>query len=149
MEPLRIQLFGGFVLEHGGRALPPIPSLAGRSLFAYLALNRDRPHGRSRLAGMFWPELAESRARRRLSHALWQIQDALGEFSSQSYVLASPDSLWFNDAAPYLLDTEEFEGYLDRIGLTGRAPPGGGRVPRGFHGRLLRRLGGPPPAAVP
>lgn len=122
MEPLRIQLFGGFVLEHGGRALPPIPSLAGRSLFAYLALNRDRPHGRGRLAGMFWPELAENRARRRLSHALWQIQDALGEFSSQPYVVASADSLCFNEGAPYLLDTEEFEGHLHRIGLTGTRP---------------------------
>ena len=122
MEPLRIQLFGGFLLEHGSRALPPIPSLAGRSLFAFLALNRGRPHARGRLAGMFWPDLTESRARRRLSHALWQIQDALGEISSQPYVLASADSLAFNEAAPYLLDTEEFEGHLHRLGLTGGRP---------------------------
>ncbi len=122
MEPLRIQLFGGFVLEHGSRALPPIPSLAGRSLLAFLALNRDRPHARGRLAGMFWPDLTESRARRRLSHALWQIQDALGEISSQPYVLATTDTLAFNDAAPYLLDTEEFQGHLARLGMTGGAP---------------------------
>ncbi len=121
MEPLRIQLFGGFVLEHGNRALPPIPSLAGRSLFAYLAVSRDRRHARGRLAGMFWPELPESRARRRLSHALWQIQDALGEISAGPYILADASSLSFNEEAPYLLDTEEFEGHLSRLGLTGGA----------------------------
>ena len=75
LEALRIHLFGGFLLERGGVALPPIASRAGRSLFAYLVMHRGPPLQRDLLAGSFWPDLPEGRARRRLSHTLWQIQD--------------------------------------------------------------------------
>lgn len=109
MEPLRIHLLGGFLLEHGTRPLPPIPSRAGRSLFAYLAVHRDRPHQRDYLAGIFWPELSEARARRRLSHVLWQIQDVLGEISGSSYLVATTDTLAFDRSAPRWLDVEQFE----------------------------------------
>jgi DNA-binding SARP family transcriptional activator len=114
MEPLRIHLFGGFLLERGEWALPPIASRAGRSLFAYLVVNRDRPLQRDLLAGTFWPDLPDSRARRRLSHTLWQIQDVVNTDSS-SHLDVTTDTLAFDASTPYWLDVEEF----DRVTSTG------------------------------
>ena len=53
MEPLRVYLFGGFLLERGGNVLPPIASRAGRSLFTYLVMHRNHPLQRDLLAGIF------------------------------------------------------------------------------------------------
>ena len=109
-QPLEILLFGGFTVQRGGGALPPIPSRAGRALLAYLVLNRDRPHQRGRIATLFWPDLPESRGRRRLSHTLWQIQDALGELADGvTHLDVRPDALSFDTSVPYWLDVEEFE----------------------------------------
>lgn len=120
MTELRIHLFGGFFLEREGAALPPIASRAGRSLFAYLVMNRDRPLQRDMVAGSFWPELPESRARRRLSQALWQVQDVVNT-SSVSYTTTTPDTLAFDASTPYWLDVEEFDHAFE-VG-TGPDPP--------------------------
>jgi DNA-binding SARP family transcriptional activator/predicted ATPase/DNA-binding transcriptional ArsR family regulator len=116
VEPLRIHLLGGFLLEQGRRVLPPIPSRAARSLFAYLAVNRDRSHTRDLLAGMFWPDLPETKARRRLSQALWQVQDVLAETSGgEPYLITTGDAVVFNGAAPYWLDVDQFERALASV----------------------------------
>lgn len=109
VETLRVSLLGGFSLETGTGPLPPIPSRVGRSLFAYLVLNRHRAHPREELAARFWSELTEGRARRRLSQTLWQVQDALSEVSAHPYLDATADKVAFDAAAPYWLDVEEFE----------------------------------------
>ena len=59
-------------------------------------LNRDRAHTRDLLAGTFWPDRTESRARRRLSHTLWQVQSVLDEVSDDPFILATPNTLQFN-----------------------------------------------------
>ncbi len=108
MEPLQIHLFGGFLLTRGGVSLPPIASRAGRSLFAHLVMSRDRPLQRDLLAGTFWPDLPEGRARRRLSHTLWQIQDVVNT-DSVSHLDVTADTLSFKVSTPYWLDVEEFD----------------------------------------
>lgn len=108
MEPLRIYLFGGFFLERADVALPPIASRSGRSLLANLVMNRDRPLQRDLLAGVFWPDLPEGRARRRLSHTLWQIQDVVSE-SGACHLSVTPDTICFDTSSPYWLDVQEFD----------------------------------------
>lgn len=117
MEALRIYLFGGFLLERAEIALPPIASRAGRSLFAYLVMNRARPLQRDLLAGSFWPELSEGKARRRLSHTLWQIQDVVNVDGTSHFAVTS-DTLSFDSSSPYWLDVEEF----DRCFESSRSP---------------------------
>ena len=119
MEPLRVHLFGGFLMERDGKALPPIASRAGRSLFAYLVMHRDRPLPRDLLAGSFWPDLPEGRARRRLSHTLWQIQDALGD-GPAPHLATTVDTLAFDTGIPYWLDVEEFDHFFDALGISRR-----------------------------
>ena len=64
----RITLLGQFGLLRDGRPVD-LPSTTGR-LAAVVALSGD--HGRSRLAGMLWPDATEDRARASLRSALWQ-----------------------------------------------------------------------------
>ena len=97
---LQIRLLGGLLLESGGRTLPRIPSRPGRSLFAYLVLNRDREVGRDQLTGLFWPDMPDSQARRRLSQALWQVQTLLSE--------AGLSDLPKTSAAPVRMDITSF-----------------------------------------
>ena len=107
---LQIRLLGGLLLESSGRTLPRIPSRPGRSLFAYLVLNRDREIARDQLTGLFWPDMPDSQARRRLSQALWQVQTLFSEAGlSNSYIQAGANTVRFNPTADYWLDVEEFE----------------------------------------
>ncbi len=109
MAPIRIHLLGGFLLEHDGRNMPPIPSAAGRSLFAYLVTNRDRRHTRDLVAGTFWPDLPEQGARRRLSQAWWQIQTSLQDVKSgHPFIEATLFDVAFV-ATDYWLDIAEFD----------------------------------------
>ena len=114
MDRLHIHLFGGFLLERGGVSLPPIASRTGRSLFAHLVMQPDRPIQRDLLAGTFWPELPDSRARRRLSHTLWQIQDVVNA-PGASHLDVTTDTLAFKASTPYWLDVEEFDRHFSTV----------------------------------
>lgn len=110
---LQAYLFGGFNLESDGHPLPTIPSLAARSLLAYLLTYRQRSHTRTLLVGLFWPDLPEATARRRLSHALWEIRRTLGSLSAdQPCLLTGHESVRFNLALPHWIDVAEFEQAL-------------------------------------
>lgn len=109
MVTLRIYFFAGFHLQREDQPLPAIPSVVGRSLFAYLITYRDQPHTRDLLAGLFWPDVPDANARRRLSQTLWQIRRALDAPPDQPYILSQADTLQLNVEAPYWLDVEEFQ----------------------------------------
>ncbi|MCA9521255.1 MAG: hypothetical protein KC609_09790 [Myxococcales bacterium] len=78
-DRLEISLFGTLTLRRGSEDLPLISSSDAKNLLVFLALNRGRPHPRSVVVGQFWEDLAESRARRALSQALWHLRKALPE----------------------------------------------------------------------
>jgi DNA-binding SARP family transcriptional activator/tetratricopeptide (TPR) repeat protein len=121
---LELTLFGGFALSFEGERLPPIPSRVSRSLLAHLVLLRQ-PVSRDRLVATFWPDMPEARGRRRLSHTLWQIQDALGDLpSGHRYVLARGDTLAFDVDAPHRVDVVEFERRVEPFRPGDGAPPG-------------------------
>jgi DNA-binding SARP family transcriptional activator/tetratricopeptide (TPR) repeat protein len=116
VQPLEVVLFGGFALRRGNDTVPPIPSRVGRSLFAYLVVNRGIPQPRERLVAELWPELSEVRGRRRLSHTLWQLQDALGELpGGSSYLEVRADTLAFNASASLQVDVDAFEQGLEEL----------------------------------
>lgn len=112
MTQLRIHLLGGFHLERHEHPLPAIPSLAARSLLAYLIIHQQRAHTRTLLIGLFWPELPEDKARRRLSQALWQIRRALHNEETPNLLLTQQESVQFNSTTAHWLDVAEFEQNL-------------------------------------
>jgi len=122
---LHVYLFGGLQLRWEDDPLPPIRSRLARSLFAYLITHPDRSHTRDLLAGLFWPDMPDAQARRRLSQALWQIRQALKPLPSpQAYLLADAETVQFNREASYWLDVEAFEGNLREVRETESPPPG-------------------------
>jgi DNA-binding SARP family transcriptional activator len=120
MNGLRIRMFGGLALEVDGEQLPPIASRTGRMLLAYLIGHRHTAPTRDLLAGRFWPETTETQARRRLSHALWQIQSVLGEAGGISdHIEATATTIRFVAGPNTWIDVDEFDGALQSVKAEG------------------------------
>lgn len=112
MSILRIRFFGSLDLERDGRALARFPSRKVRDLFAYLTLNRDTAHSREHLAGLFWGDSDDERARHSLNTALWRLNgvltDGVGD-RGRAQLRITPQEIGFNPAADFWLDVAEFE----------------------------------------
>ncbi len=118
---LCVRLFGSLELAAGkqpgeeitGEEIVSRPnSPQARSLLAYLILHHDRPIPRDRLTGIFWPERSDARARRALSHALWQIRNALGPAASR--LTTDEDTVCFTLCAGDWLDVAVFQDKIER-----------------------------------
>ncbi|MDD5562876.1 MAG: tetratricopeptide repeat protein [Thermoanaerobaculaceae bacterium] len=80
---VRVNLLGGFSLRAGSASVR-LESVKSEALLAFLALEPG-PHARPKMAGLLWPETAETRAARNLRHALWDLRRAFGD--------AAPDAI--------------------------------------------------------
>lgn len=115
-EPvLQVQMLGGFSLSYGGREMDTIPSRQASSLLAFLVLRRARPQTRDLLAGRFWSDLAEDKARRRLSNALWMIGHASRQIGIDGLVRRTSSTIGINPALKVEVDAERFELQLDEL----------------------------------
>src|SRR5512142_715643 len=113
MASLEITLFGPLTAHYNGQPLPGFRYDKVRALLAYLAVERDRPHRRDELVGLFWPDSAEEDARTSLRQALAQLHAALGDSqAAQPVVLASRESVEWNPAADADVDVIAFEEAL-------------------------------------
>ena len=114
MTTLHIRLFGGLILQRDQQTLPaPTPQKAAL-LLAYLLTAHNRTHPRALLAGLFWGDQDERRARRNLSDALWRIRTLLepDRDAAAPVLLFEGDTVRFNPAAPVTHDVRAFEDLL-------------------------------------
>ncbi len=113
MEPdtITVRLLGGFSVRFGRHTLDSLPPQAV-SLLSYLIVNRERPQTRDLLAGKFWAELPEDRARKRLSNSLWQIKNATTEAGLPELLVTLPNTVQFTQAHDVSVDAEEFDARL-------------------------------------
>ena len=72
-----IQVIGELRVQLGGTQAELPASRRARALLAWLVLHPGR-HPRSRLAGLFWPDVLDASARASLRSALWALRSALG-----------------------------------------------------------------------
>jgi len=107
---LQIRLLGQFDVRADGKRVT-IPSRAGQSLLAYLALTAGTPHRREKLAGILWPDTTDENARKNLRQELWRIRKAIsGEQSAGGdFLIADEFTLTFNREAEYWLDVVQME----------------------------------------
>jgi DNA-binding SARP family transcriptional activator len=98
-------------MHYGDVQLPKPPTLKSQSLFAYLVHHRRRLHPRDQLAGLFFGERTEYKARRSLSTALWHIRRCLPD---DSFILTDSQTVQFDPKSPLWLDVEEFESLAAR-----------------------------------
>jgi DNA-binding SARP family transcriptional activator len=116
---LYVEMLGGFTLKlDRGQALPPVRPRSAAVLLAFLIHHRDRPQTRDLLAGRFWSEYSEEKARRRLSNALWHIGKATEAWPAtvrRDLLVATPDSVQFNPDVQVEVDVDAFVAALDEF----------------------------------
>jgi DNA-binding SARP family transcriptional activator len=111
MGRLEITLFGTLGVQGAGDAQMQFPSGKVKHLFAYLLLNRHTIHPRERLAGLFWGDEDDHRARHCLNTALWRLNRILSQSGSRTaaYLRVDAQNIGFNTASDFWLDVDEFE----------------------------------------
>ncbi|HSB02508.1 MAG TPA: BTAD domain-containing putative transcriptional regulator, partial [Anaerolineales bacterium] len=108
---LQIRLLGQFDVRLDGKRVV-IPSRAGQSLLAYLALTAGTAHRREKLAGTLWPDTSDENARKNLRQELWRIRKAIPaerHDAADDYLLADEFTVTFNREADYWLDVATLE----------------------------------------
>ncbi len=117
MEALSIALFGGFAVEVNGELVSAFESNKVRALLAYLTVEASaegaRPHQRSVLASLFWPDYPEALARTNLRHVLRQLRQTLPELAGDPpLLLTSQQTIQINPDCRYALDVARFAQLL-------------------------------------
>ncbi|MEX0787483.1 MAG: AAA family ATPase [Anaerolineales bacterium] len=106
---LEIRVLGQCQIRLDGKPVE-IPSRPSQSLLAYLALHSGIAQRREKLAGMFWPEASDVRARNNLRYNLWQIRRALEAQGAEAadHVLADKISVTLVAGEGIWVDAAEF-----------------------------------------
>ena len=108
---LRARLFGGLAVWIDGRRVADFAGARPRSLLAYLLIHPGR-HPRSRLAGLFWPDVLESSARGSLRSALWCVRSGLVDAGGGRYLACDRLRVGIDPDLPRLVDMEQFDRLL-------------------------------------
>ncbi len=117
MSSLSISLFGSFRISRDNRSLDLKVPRAALALLAYLLVYHQRSHPRDILAGLFWGDHAQERARSCLNTALWRLRSALeaGDVGRGTYLITTPmGDVGFNQESDHWLDVAVFESQISR-----------------------------------
>jgi DNA-binding SARP family transcriptional activator len=115
---LRVSLFGCVKIEHDNGVNETKAPRITQALLAYLLLKRRLYHPRETLAGIFWGNYSEDKARSSLSTALWRLRRVLEPdgIPKGNYLLTTPSGeIGFNWESPHWLDVKVFEGGVEQI----------------------------------
>jgi len=113
MPCLSIKLNGGFQVELDGKPLAGFRTDKNRALLAYLALEFKHPHRRESLAALFWPDVSETKSRRSLRQALYQLHHLIDPISeTEPHLIVHTDAVWFNPASDHWIDVVEIDRRL-------------------------------------
>ena len=115
--------FGGFRVEAQGEVIQLTGTRVARGLLAYLFLNPDRHHLRTRLAGMFWPDATEAQARQRLRSALWKIRTSFSD-SGIEVLDQHPEWVAVAEGVAIWVDVVAYRQLVASTGLSDSAIPG-------------------------
>jgi DNA-binding SARP family transcriptional activator len=105
---LHLVLLGGFEARGGTGSVLPLQSRKTQALVAYLAVEANARHGRSKLAALFWGDVSDQQARDSLRHALSEIRRVLRSADASGALVTCGDSIAF-DAASIDVDVTNFE----------------------------------------
>jgi DNA-binding SARP family transcriptional activator len=114
MARLSISLLGGMQVALDGQPVTAFESNTVRALLAYLAVEGNRPHMRSELACLLWPEQPGPAARTNLRHVLLELRRALGDQSAaHTCLLGTRQTIQLDPSTAVYLDVAGFAGLLD------------------------------------
>jgi DNA-binding SARP family transcriptional activator/tetratricopeptide (TPR) repeat protein len=106
MPVLCLHFLGPLDIRCDDQQLPKPPTAKSQSLLAYLVLHRHQVQPRERLAGLFWGDRSDRKARRSLTTALWHIRRCLPQ---EGLLLSDAHSAQFDPQADLWLDVDKFE----------------------------------------
>src|SRR5215213_3340467 len=109
MATLTLTFLGSFQATLDGVPIARFRSDKVRALLAYLALEPERPHTRTSLCGLLWPDQPDEAALHNLSQTLLRLREALGDTrGTASFLHISRQSVQWNTTSDYRLDTADF-----------------------------------------
>jgi DNA-binding SARP family transcriptional activator len=118
MSSVRISLLGVVRVSHQGIPAESGLGRAVKELLGYLTLFRHRFHAREVLAGLFWGDSSEKRARSCLSTTLCRLRKVLepDPVSAGTYLVTAPTGeIGFNRESDHWLDVDVFENRVNHF----------------------------------
>src|ERR671933_2693160 len=97
-DRLALELFGSFRAAVGDAPLTGFRSDKARALLAYLAVEGDRPHARSSLATLLWPNVLDDAALGNLRKTLHRLQETLAP-AGEWVLIVTRQAIGLNHAA--------------------------------------------------
>ena len=120
MPRLSLQFLGTLQVTLDDVPIKDFESNKARALLVYLAVESDLPHQREKLAGLLWPDMTESDARRNLRHILFNLRKVLRDHKTDTpFLLTDRQSIQFNITNNVQLDIKV---YTDAIAATKEHP---------------------------
>lgn len=107
MSGLQISLFGPFQVNVDDQPAVGFLSDKVRALLAYLAVEQSRPFRREALAGLFWPEQPEKKARANLRRALFNLRQVIHDEDGR-YLQISRQTIQFKQQSDAQIDVINF-----------------------------------------
>lgn len=109
MTRLSISLLGHLQVSLDGEPVTGFESSKVRGLLAFLATEANRPHSRSKIAGLLWPDFPERSALSNVRYALSNLRKTIGDRDAQPpFLLITSNTLQFNRDSNYDLDVHAF-----------------------------------------
>lgn len=110
---LTLHLLGSFDAKLDGTSIARFYSDKVRALLIYLVVESQQAHRRTTLAGLLWPDTAESKARQSLRQALRQLRKVLHDDEvDPPFLLITTDSVQLNPASDHTLDLAQLAEQL-------------------------------------
>ncbi len=116
---LVLSLLGPPQVMVNGEVVMGLKAQKALALLTYLAVEAHRPHRRSELAALFWPDQPEKQALQNLRQTLSRMRKAIedrtpsGEREADPpHLLTDPQTIQFNRQSDYWLDVEAFKTLL-------------------------------------
>src|SRR5512139_2770476 len=113
MPRLSIALLGSFQVTLADVPVTNFVTDKTRALLAYLAVERDRPQRRERLAGLLWPDQSDQDARRNFRQALFNLRQALADDETQPLLCVDRHDVRLNPDADLEVDVAAFTHLIE------------------------------------
>ena len=119
MAQLALSFLGTLAVQLADEDIHHFRSVNAQGLLVYLALQADQSFTRESLATLFWPDSADSVAKKNLRQALYQLRKLLGDNDERErpYLLTSHQTIQFNPDSDFTLDVAQFLAALEEDDL--------------------------------
>ena len=129
MHSFQLALLGGFQLHLDGASINEFTTSKVQALLAYLAIEAERPHHRTMLATLLWPNYSESAARTSLRQVLNHLRNVLGDRDMNAqdvgqgrYLVITRNTIEFRTQISCVVDATQFLMLIGAEDSTRRPP---------------------------